>query len=270
MHTCTVPIALHWLGLDRDLNVELFASPIQQVTSNPKMVAYLGSAGWADLEFPLAGHDLGVGAGDLETSFDAPVGVQFDQVAPVNLESAYAAVVRPLWCRETVWREARWPTCVRIDQGVFLLEAEPWLLVAVLVLCLACSCTSVGRDWRSVDVHRLAHHKNVVATTDWIVELCDGLENDVALVTWRLVGTGAVVAPGAWLFAVGENFGLGSDLFSRLGAVDPNVFGSVNHPRTPWLGPVFGRGHALRLDILGSAAMAITENHHGRYPRHAE
>ena len=53
------------------------------------------SAG-ADLELPLAGHHLGVGAGDRQPGVDARLGVLLDDVAADDLVGADAAVVRAL------------------------------------------------------------------------------------------------------------------------------------------------------------------------------
>ena len=183
--------------------------------------------------------------------------MEFDEVTASDAKCADAAVVRTLWAREAARRETVRPLGLWVEEGVFLLEAEPRLLVAVLVLSLASGCTRVGRDWGSVDMEGLAHHENVVATADWIRELSNWLEHNVALVAGCLVRAGAVVAPCAWLVAVSENFGLGPDLFGRLGAVDPDVFGSVNHPRNSLLwAPWPGLGHALRLTRRDPAALA--------------
>ena len=86
------------------------------------------------MEFPLAWHDLGVGARDLEAGFDAPVGVKLDKIATGDLKCADTAVVRTLWAREATWRKAVWPLALRVEQRVLLLEPEPGLLISVLVL----------------------------------------------------------------------------------------------------------------------------------------
>ena len=71
------------------------------------MVADRDGVGRADLEFPLAGHDLGVGAGDGQTGIDAGLRVLLDQVAAVDLHRADAAVVRTLRGAGSRWSGTR-------------------------------------------------------------------------------------------------------------------------------------------------------------------
>ena len=63
-------------------------------------------AGRADLELPLAGHDLGVDAGDRQAGVEAGLGVLLDDLAAEDLVGADAAVVAALRRGEAVRREA--------------------------------------------------------------------------------------------------------------------------------------------------------------------
>jgi len=104
----------------------------------------LNTVARADLVLPLGGHNLGVGAGDLDAGVQAALVVSLDDVTLDNLASADTAVVRALRSRETVLGPAV-GTVVHIEKGVLLLETEPRLvrgmsfhklgaLVAVVVL----------------------------------------------------------------------------------------------------------------------------------------
>ena len=96
VHAGTVPITLHRLGFDAGVQAVLLGNPIQQVAGDPKMIADFDGTGRANLEFPLSGHDLGVGAADLEAGIDACSRMFFDQFATSNLGRTNAAVVRAL------------------------------------------------------------------------------------------------------------------------------------------------------------------------------
>jgi hypothetical protein len=60
------------------------------------VVTHLDTLARADLELPLAGHDLGVGAGDLDTRVEAGLVVGLDDVTEDDLAAADTAVVRTL------------------------------------------------------------------------------------------------------------------------------------------------------------------------------
>ena len=62
--------------------------------------------GGADLELPLAGHDLGVGALDHQAGVDARLGVLLDDLAADDAAGADAAVVRALRGGEAAGGEA--------------------------------------------------------------------------------------------------------------------------------------------------------------------
>ena len=94
---------------------------------------------------------------------DAERRVLLDEVAAVDLHCADAAVVRALGRREAVGGKPAGPAVAGIDHGVFLLEAEPRLLIAVLLERFASLRPSVGRV-RSLQVGEegFAHDQDVV------------------------------------------------------------------------------------------------------------
>merc|ERR1719486_1432503 len=60
----TVPVPGHGLGVEADHDPELLGDSEQEVASHPQVVTHVNTLGRADLELPLGGHDLGVGATD--------------------------------------------------------------------------------------------------------------------------------------------------------------------------------------------------------------
>ena len=257
MHAGAVPVALHRLGLDRDLDAVILGQTEEEVAGDPQVVADGDGVGRADLEFPLAGHDFGVGAGDGKASLNAGGGVLFDEVTAVDLHGTDTAVVRALRSGETAGGEAGRPTRDRVEEGVLLLETEPGLLVAVLLHCLDGGGAGVGGVRRHVaGQQRLAEHEDVVATADRVRALEDRLQDDVGIVAGGLVGAGAVVAPDPGLSAISEDLGLGADLTSRLGAVDPQIFSPVGHVGFPC---VLGRGDVgwVRSDVTSALTIPM-------------
>lgn len=60
------------------------------------MVTHVDADARADLELPLSGHHLGVGARDADTSVETGLVVSLDDITLNNLASANTAVVRTL------------------------------------------------------------------------------------------------------------------------------------------------------------------------------
>jgi len=66
-----VPVALDRFGRKGARDAEILAEAVQQVARQHGLVAELERADRADLELPLAGHDLGVDAADGEAGLEA-------------------------------------------------------------------------------------------------------------------------------------------------------------------------------------------------------
>ena len=97
---------LHRLGVERGRHVEVLGDAVEQPAGDPQLVGDLRGGHRADLELPLAGHDLGVDAGEVEAGGEAGVQVGLDDVAAVDLVGADAAVVAALRGREAADGEA--------------------------------------------------------------------------------------------------------------------------------------------------------------------
>ena len=107
MRARAVPVAVHRLRVERRRDAEVLGDAVEQPARHPQLVGDLERAQRADLELPLAGHDLGVDAGEREPGLEARVEVGLDDVAAEDLVGADAAVVGALRCREAAPRGSR-------------------------------------------------------------------------------------------------------------------------------------------------------------------
>ena len=136
---------------------------------------------------PLSGHDLSVGAGDVDASIHAGLVVSLDDVSAEDLAGTNTAVVRALRSGEAVLGPAIRPA-VEVEKCVFLLQTEPEL---VLLVCLhddgsvVAEVVGVGLAIRHPG---LAHDEDVVAETEGIWVHGNGAEVDIRVVTWSLAG----------------------------------------------------------------------------------
>ncbi|CAB4618740.1 unannotated protein [freshwater metagenome] len=168
MCACAVPVALHWLCIERDNHVVIFCDAVEQPTCNVHVVGHCKCIARSDLEFPLTRHYFGICARNKKACIHASLCVLFDDLTTDNATCADATVVRTLWLRESAYGETVWSS-VETKHGVFLLDAVPHFLVGIL--CLHCCkwCTSVGGVRRRIFCKKhVTHDKNVLATTDWI------------------------------------------------------------------------------------------------------
>ncbi len=123
-----VPVAEDGLGLEGGVHPEVLGDAEQQPAGHPQLVGDVERREHADLELPLAHHDLGVGALDAQAGVDAGGRVALDDLPPRHLVAAHAAVVRALWGGVADGRPAERPTV--LEEGVLLLDPEHRLLVA--------------------------------------------------------------------------------------------------------------------------------------------
>lgn len=134
---------------------------------------------------PLSGHDLGVGAGDVDTGIQAGLVVSLDDVTAEDLASTNTAVVWALGSRETALGPAIWPA-VDVEKSVFLLETEPELVSGVLLEQEIGVVTEVVCVWLAVRSPGLAHHDDVVTQAEGVLVESDGAEVDIRVVSWGL------------------------------------------------------------------------------------
>jgi hypothetical protein len=181
-----VPVAFHGLGLEGAGDAEVFTQAVQQPAGEHDMVADFQGASGADLKLPLAGHDLGVDAADLQPGLDAGVHVGLHEGPPVDGLQTHPAVERPLRVREAALGP---PVDLArlVEHGVLLLEPEQRLLRqhvrAQNVLELA---PRVGLMRSAVRVQNLAQHQHVILTTNGVRAAEHRVQNAVGEFPLRL------------------------------------------------------------------------------------
>lgn len=223
VQTGTVPVTGHGLGCHRDASTKGLSHAVEEETGDPELVTHCNTLARTDLELPLGGHDLGVGAGDVDTSVQACLVVRLDDVTLDDLAGTDTAVVRALRSGETVgglWKTrkahlvsiapfdlqnegptwgtypAEWPV-VEVEQGVLLLETEPGLVGGVLLHQLGSLVSVVELVGCAIGHPALGQDENVVAAlgAERVGVDSDGLQVDVAVVTRGLAGGGTVEVP---------------------------------------------------------------------------
>jgi len=215
-----VPVARDRLGREGDLGAELFRHAVEEEAGHPHVVAHCRSisagafpsvfgvgltfnaGARADLVLPLRGHDLGVGAGDVDVGVQASLVMRLDDIAAEDLAGAVAAVVGSLRGREAVPGPAVRPAR-RVEQRVLLLQPEPKLLRGVLLHQHGSVVAEVVGVGLAVRHPRLAQDEDVVAEAEGVRVHGDGAEVDVGVVARRLAGRGAVKVPFGQLLDVG-------------------------------------------------------------------
>ena len=92
----TVPVSLDGLGVPGNARTEVLSDAGEEEASDPEVVTHLNALARTDLELPLTGHDLGVGARDLDTRVEAGLVVGLNDVTEDDLAATNTAVVRAL------------------------------------------------------------------------------------------------------------------------------------------------------------------------------
>ena len=82
---------------------------------------------------------------------------------------------------------------------------------------------------RHVGVENLTHDEDIVAPSDRIRLHQDGIEHAIRRTAGCLLCRRTVEAPDGWLFAVGNDLGLRSNVGGRFAPVDPDVLSSICH-----------------------------------------
>ncbi len=236
MRARAVPVALDRLRVQGRGDVEVLGGAVEQPAGDPEVVGDLQRRDRADLELPLARHDLGVDAGDGEARRQAVVQVLLDDVAAEDLVGAHTAVVTALRGGEAALGEAE--RTVPVEERVLLLDAEDGLLARELLGDRAQRGAGVGLVRSHVDVEDLAQDEDVVTAADRVRTREDRLEDPVGGVALGLVGARTVEAPDGQIRhtlrgAARHDLRLGAKLGGRLGAVDPDVLSLERHGRHP-------------------------------------
>ena len=151
------------------IDVVVLGDAVQQPAGDVQVVADASSASaGADLELPLAGHDLGVGALDHQPGVDARLGVLLDDLAAdrrgrCRRRSSTGPAGRG--SRSVGEAERR---AVGLEHRVLLLDAVDHLLLGVLLgdlLAARRGCWSAC-GFMSAALQHLAQHQDVVAAAE--------------------------------------------------------------------------------------------------------
>lgn len=148
----------------------------------------------SDLVLPLGGHDLSVGARDVDAGVETGLVVSLDNIAAEHLASSDTTVVRTLGSWETVLGPSVRPAAV-IEESVLLLETEPETFVLVLLHENGGGVAEVVLVRLSVAHPGLAHDEDVGPTTEGVVVDGDRAKVDIGVVARGLAGRGAVEVP---------------------------------------------------------------------------
>ena len=193
MGSGAVPVAADRLRVEARDDPVPFAEPLEQIAGKEHVVrdverigVFAGNATVADLELPLPGHDLGVGAVEHDSRLQTGAGVGLYQLAAEGLIRPDAAVVGPLRRREAVGREAQRPSVPK--QGVLLLEAHDGLLRRSRREHPAQPGPGVGCVGPSVLRHHLAEHEVAALAPQGIRHEVDGHEGEIRVTAVGLVG----------------------------------------------------------------------------------
>ena len=157
VHAGAVPIALDGFWMVLDVVAVTLGEAIKHVASHPEFVAGLLGALGENLEFPLAAGDFLVDTFEVQPGLKAEIGVLFNKRTAVGVLPAYRTVVEPLWAGITANGETEWQLRVNVHDEVFLLVAEPEIVVIIVD-----GRTTVAGVRRAVRVHDLAHHEPAV------------------------------------------------------------------------------------------------------------
>ncbi|KAG6557545.1 hypothetical protein Mapa_000819 [Marchantia paleacea] len=195
--SCTIPISFNRFGVQREYYSSNLCNPLKNITSRPKLISSGNSQSWPYLKLPLPGHDLPVDATDLNSCIQTGLVMSIDNITAPGLVYSYTAIVWSL----RPWVAANGPTQRPLDfllqQCIFLLEAIPWLFFTHFDLGKDFSRSSTFVGWNRLPLWSVAvaDHQNVVTPSKWISEDCLRVENDFAVLAWRLACAGSIIVP---------------------------------------------------------------------------
>ena len=189
-----------------------------------------------NLVFPLSGHDFSVGARDFDSSVKTSSVVSVSDDSTIAVVGANRAIVRALRSGVTIMGPSKGPggeLGLSADKSVFLFESKPRLFVRTSVhnFLGVSSEIGVGRNkCRASSVSPLVcvgHDDDVVALSEGISVVGDGLHDDLRVVCLGLITGGTIVVPfgklvnRSHLEVKGSALGAESDATS----VNPDVLG---------------------------------------------
>lgn len=134
-----------------------------------------------DLVFPLGGHDLSVGTGDVDAGVEAGHVVSLDEITAEDSAGTDTTVVGALRSGESVLGPAERPA-VDIEEGVLLLETEPEALASVGLHQESSVVTEVEGVGLAIRHPGLAHDEDVGSAAEGVVVDSNGAKVDIRVV----------------------------------------------------------------------------------------
>jgi len=145
----SVPVSADGLGVERDDDAELLSESVHDETGHPHVVSYINSETGSNLVLPLSRHDLSVDTGDLNSGVQACSVVGFYEWATERFVGTSTAVVGSLGGGETSLGPSEGGV-VESEEGILLLNSEPWLEVLRLIENGKGGGSCVGGKWCAI------------------------------------------------------------------------------------------------------------------------
>ena len=122
MSAGAVPVAAGGLGVESGVDAKVLRNPVEEPTGEPELVGDLYGGQGANLKLPLARHNLGVDALNLQPGLQTSFQVSLHYLPAVDLVVAHAAVVTTLGRGIAGLREAQRSNA--LEESILLLDAE--------------------------------------------------------------------------------------------------------------------------------------------------
>jgi hypothetical protein len=212
--------------------LEFLADTLQDVTRHVKLITGVNSDTGSNLVFLLSRHDLSVGSTDLNSGVKAGTVDGIGDSTSVGVLGTGRAVVGALGTvGNTILGPAEGSTLIKVEEGEFLLKAEPDFLVLLSLEGSGGKCTSVSGKSLSSRSVSITHDQNVVNTigtrAEGILENSAGSQNNLRVISGSLIGRRSIKVPsGKSLDSLGTLGGESTCLGTAFTlGIDPYVFG---------------------------------------------
>ena len=213
-------------------DAEVLGDAVEQPAGHPQLVGHVERAERADLELPLAGHDLGVDAGDAEAGVEARLEVRLDDVAAEDLVGADAAVVEALRGGEAVGGKPSGRPSLKNVYSCSMPNSGSWSAyfsaigrssARVLVACGVMSVSSTSHITSTSSPPRIGSGHDATRAAARSRSCCPAPGWCSSRRSPRSAGS----LPSARILVFDRSRA------RRLGAVDPDVLGLVAHAASP-------------------------------------
>merc|ERR1719387_1377773 len=175
--SCTIPVTISRLGREAALDIVDFGESKHNVPGHEEMIAHFDATAWSHLEFPLARHHLCVFPCNLHACLDALRVVIICNSAADGAACASTTIIRTLrrWLTsihvETQRLRGKFSNLRGVHESVLLLDAEPWVVILVLVHNVSAGSPCVtNRGFAIPSIPYIAQDQDIWRTTEGIFE----------------------------------------------------------------------------------------------------